>query len=177
MCQPSGEDACERVAAPGFKAATVTFRQEPILTAEKWHCEALWLTLARNALYASLSFSCITSCSDAKKKLSLLSFRSSGEFWGLDTDLRLITGTTPGLGVVPGSQLVAEMWDYILYSMNAPFGRTRVTRGWNPTQMYIWFCTITHFQICRGWNASAPERCVHQVKYVIPHFSHSARSW
>ena len=26
---------------------------------------------------------------------------------------------------------MAEMWDYILYSMNAPFGRTRVTRGWN----------------------------------------------
>ena len=30
-----------------------------------------------------------------------------------------------------------EMWDYILYLMNAPFGRTRVTRGWNPTQMYL----------------------------------------
>ena len=59
------------MAAPGFKAATVTFRQEPSLTAEKWHCEALWLTLARNALYASLSFSCITSCSDAKKKLGI----------------------------------------------------------------------------------------------------------
>ena len=26
---------------------------------------------------------------------------------------------------------MAEMWDYILYSMSAPFGRTRVTRGWN----------------------------------------------
>ena len=37
----------------------------------------------------------------------------------------LITGTTPywGGSWVPIS---AEMWDYILYSMNAPFGRTRV---------------------------------------------------
>ena len=26
---------------------------------------------------------------------------------------------------------MAEMWDYWLYSMNAPFGRTHVTRGWN----------------------------------------------
>ena len=26
---------------------------------------------------------------------------------------------------------MAEMWDYIPYSMNAPFGRTRVTLGWN----------------------------------------------
>ena len=26
---------------------------------------------------------------------------------------------------------MAEMSDYWLYSMNAPFGRTRVTRGWN----------------------------------------------
>ena len=29
--------------------------------------------------------------------------------------------------MVPLSQLVAEMWDYILYSMNAPFGSTRGT--------------------------------------------------
>ena len=31
---------------------------------------------------------CITSCSDAKKKLSWLTFSSSGEFWVFDTDLR-----------------------------------------------------------------------------------------
>ena len=31
---------------------------------------------------------CITSCSDAKKKLSWLTFSSSGEFWVYDTDLR-----------------------------------------------------------------------------------------
>ena len=32
---------------------------------------------------------------------------------------------------------MAEMWDYILYSMNAPFGRTRVTRGWNRTFGFV----------------------------------------
>ena len=49
--------------------------------------------------------------------------------------------------MVPGSQLVAEIWDYWLYSMNAPFGRTR---GGEPDSPYNGFCTITHFQICRG---------------------------
>ena len=49
--------------------------------------------------------------------------------------------------LVPGSQLVAEIWDYWLYSMNAPFGRTR---GGEPDSPYNGFCTITHFQICRG---------------------------
>ena len=42
---------------------------------------------------------------------------------------------------------MAEIWDYWLYSMNAPFGRTR---GGEPDSPYNGFCTITHFQICRG---------------------------
>ena len=42
---------------------------------------------------------------------------------------------------------MAEMSDYWLYSMNAPFGRTR---GGEPDSPYNGFCTITHFQICRG---------------------------
>ena len=49
--------------------------------------------------------------------------------------------------MVPESQLVAEMWDYILYSMNATFGRTRVTLGWNlvePDSTAFWFCTFSN---------------------------------
>ena len=37
---------------------------------------------------------------------------------------------------------MAEMWDYWLYSMNAPFGRTHVTRGWNRDLVLY----------DRGWN-------------------------
>ena len=37
---------------------------------------------------------------------------------------------------------MAEMSDYWLYSMNAPFGRTRVTRGWNRDLVLY----------DRGWN-------------------------
>ena len=42
---------------------------------------------------------------------------------------------------------MAEKWDYWLYSMNTPFGRTR---GGEPDSPYQGFCTITYFQICRG---------------------------
>ena len=37
---------------------------------------------------------------------------------------------------------MAEMSDYWLYSMNAPFGRTHVTRGWNRDLVLY----------DRGWN-------------------------
>ena len=72
---------------------------------------------------------------------------------------------------LPGSRGVAEMWDYILYLMNAPFGRTRVP---SPTNLKMCDRTKPNVHLSRVPStsyASAPERCVHRVKYVIPHFS------
>ena len=57
---------------------------------------------------------------------------------------------------------MAEIWDYWLYSMNAPFGRTR---GGEPDSPYNGFCTITHFQICRGLDQ---VRLAHTMASPVP---------
>ena len=69
---------------------------------------------------------------------------------------------------------MAEMWDYILYLMNAPFGRTRVP---SPTNLKMCDRTKPNVHLSRVPStsyASAPERCVHRVKYVI---RLAPRSW